>query len=102
MIGTEIKMHKITYKNLLKRGKNKNDFQKWLNQYWSAQKTWGAKDVKFWTQKDGNYELLYSQYYVERLDQWIQAAQDAHASPIIQELEQICECNKITIEPVNT
>ena len=95
-------MHKIIYKNLLRNGKNVHDFQNWLSRYWNDQQSWGAREVTYWTAKEGHTQLLFSEYVVDHPAHWIREARKAEATPMIRSLEKICHCNKITIKPVKS
>ncbi len=93
-------MYSITYRSTLKKGKNLNDFQKWLKSFWEIQRTWGAESVYFWSEKDGRDRLVLCQYVVHDIHRWNERAIQSESSAHVRSLASITETNRITIRRI--
>jgi hypothetical protein len=95
-------LFRVTYKNVLHRGKGLADFQEWLNAVWKIQHSWGADSVFFWSEKEGDLSLVICEYTVRDIDRWNRLAMSDEASHLSRPLEAIAETRKITVRPVYT
>jgi hypothetical protein len=95
-------LFRVTYKNVLRRGKGLADFQQWLNAVWKIQHSWGADSVCFWSEKEGNLSLVICEYTVRDIDRWNRLAMSEEASHLSHPLQAIAETRKITVRPVYT
>ena len=90
-------MYNITYRNVLKPGKNDEDFAQWQKEYWTMQKRWGAISVKFWSSNQGNNKILFCCYTVKNVFQWNQKNTQPEAETAIKALSQIVDIDQMSI-----
>lgn len=95
-------MFRVTYRNVLRRGKGLADFQQWLNAVWKIQHSWGADSVFFWSEKEGDCSLVICEYTVRDIDRWNRQAMSDEAFALSAPLDAIAETRKITVRPVYT
>jgi len=88
----------VTYKNVLKSDKGKNDLMNWLKVYWPMQKRWGATSVKLWNTNEGNKNVFFCRYTVKNLDQWNREAMGPEAETLIRALGEIVDINQMSIK----
>jgi hypothetical protein len=91
-------LYTITYQNRLKKGRNIDDFQKWLKSFWPVQKAWGAESVHVWCEREGDESLVYCRYRVHDIRLWNLNAMKREAEVLVRELGGIVETNRITID----
>jgi hypothetical protein len=95
-------LFRVTYNNVLRNGKDLDDFQTWLNAVWKIQHSWGADSVFFWSEREGDLSLVICEYTVKDIDRWNRLAMSEEALHLSRPLKEIAETRKITIRPVYT
>ena len=90
----------VTYKSTLKNGKSLYDFRRWLKSIWAIQQTWGAESVYYWSEKNGDDQLVFCQYMVSDVRRWNRRAIRNGNSCLVRELEGIVDTNRITIHRI--
>ncbi len=91
-------MYYVTYKNVLRPDKKREDFMRWLRIYWPVQQQWGARSSELWNGIDEDAKVLFCRYAVESIKRWNQEAVSPKAEKLIRELSDIIDIDQMSIK----
>ena len=94
-------MYSVTYKNILKPHKQKDDYEAWQKRYWAIHKRWGATSFQIWPENRNDNRIVFCRYLVKDLNRWNDSAMSPEAEPLVRSLGDVVEINRISmaIEP---